>query len=171
MKRMICDLLTRYRAWRDPIGTARRLGVQVGRDCRILGNALAIFGSEPYLVSVGDHVTITNGVQFVTHDGGVWVFRKEDPEIDVFGRIRVGNNVFIGVRTIILPGVTIGDNCVIGAGSVVTRDVPSETVAAGVPARVICSLTEYREKVRAKAVHMRSLPRGEKRKWLETHLK
>ncbi len=62
------------------------------------------------------------------------------------GRIRVGNNCFIGHSVIVLPGVTIGDNVIIGAGSVVSRNIPSDSVAAGVPAKVICSLDEYYER-------------------------
>ena len=61
----------------DPVSYARRIGVRVGRDCRLIGIDRATFGSEPYLVSIGDHGTITDGVRFITHDGGVWVFRKE----------------------------------------------------------------------------------------------
>ena len=56
--------------------------------------------------------------------------------------VRIGHNVWIGGNTVICPGVTIGDNCVIGAGSVVTRDIPSWTLAAGNPCRVIRSITE-----------------------------
>jgi acetyltransferase-like isoleucine patch superfamily enzyme len=64
--------------------------------------------------------------------------------MNVYGRIRVGNNVFIGVHTIILPGVSIGDNVVIGAGSVVNKDIPDNVVAAGVPAKIIKNIEEYK---------------------------
>lgn len=62
------------------------------------------------------------------------------------GCIKVGNNCFIGHSVIILPGVTIGDNVIIGAGSIVTRDIPSDSVVAGIPAKVVCSLDGYYEK-------------------------
>jgi len=91
------------------------------------------------------------------------------PEIDVFGPISVGNNVFIGIRSIIMPGVHIGDNCVIAAGSIVTRDVPDNSIAVGIPARVIGSVEEYRTKTLSKGTLIRSLPKSEKRKWLEQH--
>ena len=135
----------------------------MGEGCRLYD---CDFGSEPYLVHLGDHVTVVSGVQFVTHDGGVWIFREEFPEIDVFSPILVGNNVFIGSGTILLPGTTIGDNCVIGAGSVVTGDVPANSVAAGVPARVIKEVNEYREKVMERAVFIRNSTKDEKRRIL-----
>ena len=59
------------------------------------------------------------------------------------GQVYIGNHVFIGANTTILPGVTIGDYAVIGAGSIVTHDVPARTVVAGVPAKGICGVDEY----------------------------
>ena len=163
-------LLARYfrsRRWkRDPRGVLRDMGVRVGEGCRILDSPEAIFGSEPYLCRLGDHVTLTSGVRLVSHDGGVWVFRDQYPDIDVFGPITIGDNVFIGVNTTVLPGVTIGDNVVVGAGSVVTKDIPSNSVAAGVPARVVRSLEAYRSKSLEKALHFRSLPPDQLRRRL-----
>ncbi len=169
MRSYLRSAIAHLRLKRDPISFARSRGVSIGHDCRLLGTQIGTFGSEPYLVSLADHVTITSGVQFVTHDGGVWIFRKEMPEIDVFGPISVGNNVFIGIRSIIMPGVHIGDNCVIAAGSIVTRDVPDNSIAVGIPARVIGSVEEYRTKTLSKGTLIRSLPKSEKRKWLEQH--
>lgn len=120
-----------------------RRGLTLGRDVRIIGKP--DFGNEPYLITIGDHVTISTHVEFVTHDGATWVFRDR-PEyqgLQRFGPIEIGNNCFIGTRSIILPGVSIGDNCVVGAGSVVTRPVPDNTVVAGAPARAICTYDEY----------------------------
>lgn len=119
----------------------RRMGVSFGDRCRF-GRDI-IWGSEPYLISLGDHVTITNRVVFISHDGGVWVARDEHPQLNVFGRITIKDNSFVGIGVIILPGVTIGKNCVIGAGSVVTRDIPDDSIAAGVPCKVIRSTTDY----------------------------
>jgi acetyltransferase-like isoleucine patch superfamily enzyme len=121
------------------------------------------FGSEPYLITIGDHVTITSGVSFVTHDGGVWVFREKYPDVDVIAPITIGNNVFIGIRSIIMPGVTIGDNCVIGAGSIVTRSIPSNYVAVGSPARCLKTIDEYWSSIESKAIHIRSLSDDQKR--------
>ena len=148
----------------NPIGYARSLGVQIGRDVRLVGISGGTFGSEPYLISIGDHVTIPGGVQFITHDGGVWVFREREPDIDVFGAITIGNNVFIGFGAILTPNVRIGNDVVVGAGSVVTKDISDNCVVAGCPARKIKSLDEYRESIRVREMHIRNLSAGEKRR-------
>jgi acetyltransferase-like isoleucine patch superfamily enzyme len=138
---------------------ALELGVKVGKDCRLFSSN---FGSEGYLIEIGNHVTITDGVQFITHDGGIWVFRAEDPEADVFGKIIIGDNVFIGINAIILPGVTLGPNTVVGAGSVVTKSFSGNGVIAGNPAKVICSLEEYKQKLWGLKLSTKSLPDRDK---------
>jgi acetyltransferase-like isoleucine patch superfamily enzyme len=161
-------LYDQWRLQRDPIGYARSLGVRVGERCRLLGIDRGTFGSEPYLIRIGDHVTITGGVRFITHDGGVWIFREEHPDIDVVAPIVIGNNVFVGVNSILMPGARIGDNSVIGAGSVVKGEIAPDTIAAGVPARPLRTRSEYWERVRHEADHVRSRPPEEKRRlWLE----
>ena len=152
---------------RNPVKYARKIGVQIGSNCRLLNTHARPFGSEPYLIRIGNHVTITSGVRFINHDGGMWVFRDKEPDIELFGTIEIGNNVFIGMDTLILPGVKIGDNCVIGAGSIVTRSIEPNTVALGSPARPFKSISEYRESVNEKVVFTRSMKRKEKRERLE----
>ena len=147
----------------DPIKFARSKGVTVGKNCRFINIKREAFGSEPYLISIGDHVTITNGVQFITHDGGVWVFREKHPDIDLIGPIKIGNNVFVGLNTIIMPGVEIGDNCVIGAGSVVTKSIPSNVVAVGAPAKPIKTIDEYWDSIQDRVLYSRSLSISEKK--------
>lgn len=156
----------------NAVKLAREIGVRFtaepGKEnCRLLVEPLAAFGSEPYLITIGEHVEITAGCVFITHDGAAWALRNFDEkykELDIFGPIKVGNNVFIGNNAIILPGVTIGDNVVIGAGSVVSKDIPSNSVAAGVPAKVIRSLEEYGERCLEKpgAMNTKKLSRQEK---------
>jgi acetyltransferase-like isoleucine patch superfamily enzyme len=155
----------------DPVNHARKIGVQIGKDCRLLNTNARTFGSEPYLIQIGDHVTVTSGVRFINHDGGMWVFRENEPDIELFGTIKIGSNVFIGMDTLILPGVTIGNNCVIGAGSIVTRDIPNNTVALGSPARPLKSIDDYRQSVDQKAMFVRSLSPAKKREHLMTHFK
>jgi acetyltransferase-like isoleucine patch superfamily enzyme len=154
----------------DPVAFFRGRGATIGARCRILGANLGTFGSEPWLVSIGDHVTLTSGVHFITHDGGVWVFRDQYPDIDLFSPIEVGNNVFIGVHSVILPGVRIGDDVVVAAGAVVSRDVPAGTVVGGVPARPICTVDEYYQKNVDRFTHIRSLPADQKRRAVLAHL-
>lgn len=127
-----------------PISYARKLGVSVGEGCRFIDVGGRTFGSEPYLIRIGDHVELAAEVTFITHDGGAWVLRDESPDLDVFGDIVIGNNVFIGRRVIILPGSRIGDNCVIGAGALVKGELEANNVYAGIPARKLRTLEEYR---------------------------
>ncbi|AOH84266.1 capsule biosynthesis protein CapG [Sphingomonas panacis] len=148
---------------RDPEGYARRIGVRMGKGCRLID---VEFSTEPWLITLGDRVSATR-TRFETHDGGVWVFRESDSDIDIIKPITVGSNVFIGYGTIILPGVTIGDNVVIGAGSVVSRDIPSDSVAVGVPARAIKTFDAYRDSTRAAADPTKSLNPKDKRAYFE----
>ncbi|OKL37660.1 acyltransferase [Domibacillus mangrovi] len=163
----ICKKISRiYKIKKNPIEYARKIGVDVGKDCRFLGIKSGTFGSEPYLIKIGNHVTLTSGVQFITHDGGVWIFRKEIQDIDVFGKIIVGDNVFIGISSIIMPGVTIGNNVVIGAGSVVTKNIPSNSIAAGVPAKVINTYDEYKVKSLRNSLNIKNIEPDLKKKIL-----
>lgn len=161
----------------DAVKLARKIGVRFtaepGKEkCRILSEPMAMFGSEPYLVTLGQNVEITSGVRFIPHDGAVWVLRNFDEkykDLDVFGAIKVGNNVFFGNGVIVLPGVTIGDNVIIGAGAVVAKDIPSNSVAAGSPARVVRSLEEYGERVVLKkgAMNTKALSFEEKKRKIQ----
>jgi len=121
----------------------RARGARIGDDCRILVRDL---GPEPYLVSIGRHCTISTNVTFVTHDGGTWVFTEEFPSLQRFGAVRIGDNCFIGTGVILMPGVRVGNNCIVGAGAVVTHDIPPDSVYAGVPARKVADLEEYKAK-------------------------
>ena len=78
--------------------------------------------------------------------GGANVLRDEYPDFDVFGKVVIGDWVYIGNNALVMPGVTIGDHVLVAAGSVVTKSVPANMVVAGNPARVICSLEEYKQK-------------------------
>jgi acetyltransferase-like isoleucine patch superfamily enzyme len=112
----------------DPVKYARVLGVDVGEGTRFMGIKLGAFSTEPYLIKIGKNCLITADVQFVTHDGSIYHLKNKYPDVDYIDKIIVGDNVFIGLRAIILPGVTIGNNVVIGAGSVVTRNIPSNAI-------------------------------------------
>ncbi len=141
IRRSLC--LARYNDF-TVAGYFRKQGAQVGDDNRILVRSLS---SEPYLVKIGNHCTIAPNVRFVTHDGAAWIFTEEFPSLQKFGPIVIEDNCFIGVGAILMPNIRIGPGSVVGAGSVVTKDVPPNTVVAGCPARPICSTSQYKEKV------------------------
>ena len=92
---------------------------------------------------------ITAGVTFMTHDGSVSTIRRLAPKysrVQKFGRIHIKRNAFIGNHAYLSPNVTIGENSIVGARSVVTKDVPDNVVVVGVPARILCSTEELAEK-------------------------
>lgn len=124
------------------------------------------WGTEPWIITLGSNVHITNGVKFITHDGGTLLYRNQIPDLEITKPITVGNDVYIGLNAIILPGVTIGNNVVIGAGAVVTKNIPDNSVAVGIPARVIKSADEYLKKLKEESLHLGHLKGQEKDKAL-----
>ena len=122
----------------------RKIGVKVGQNCRI---RTLSFGSEPFLVSIGNNVTVTSGVSFITHDGSGWLMRDEKGRRYTYQPIDIGNNVFIGVNSIIMPGVKIEDRVIVAAGSVVTKSIPSGVVVAGVPAKIVGKYSDIEAKM------------------------
>lgn len=156
MKRLLTRLYFFILKHAAPLRHARRLGVTVGQNCRLINCS---YSTEAYLITLGDHVSATR-THFETHDGGVWVFRIECPEIDLIRPITVGNNVYFGEGAMVMPGITIGDNVIIGARAVVTKDIPSNSVAVGMPAKVIKTVDEYFAKVSNEA-DMTKLKSGE----------
>ena len=126
----------------------RAIGVSVGVGTKFV--KLPSFSSEPWLISIGNNSYISSDVCFVTHDGGRRVLDNLYPEEKPFykiGKISIGNNVFIGMRAIILPNVSVSDNCVIGDGSIVTKNIPTGEVWAGVPARFVCTIEDYKKRM------------------------
>lgn len=147
------------------------VGIHIGDNCEVYRSAN--FGTEPYLIFIGNHVRINSGVHFINHDGGCWVLRHgiSDYEniyhdVDKIGIIRIANNVHIGTNGFIMPGVTIGNNVIIGCCSVVTHDVPDNSVVAGIPARFIETIEEYVEKNGNKFFHSKNMKASEKEKYL-----
>lgn len=130
----------------SPISYAKAIGVHLGDGVQITGKQE--WTSEPYLIYIGDKTTVSKDVQFLTHDGSTRVFRQQKKYKNVlrFGSIHVGNNCFLGARCIILPGVTIGDNSIIAAGAVVTKNVPANEIWGGIPAKKINTLEKFAEK-------------------------
>ncbi|MFN8619372.1 MAG: acyltransferase [Chloroflexota bacterium] len=142
---MVLTAVMRKWVLKARLARVRRAGLQIADDCRLSG--WPIWGSEPYLISIAEHVAMADGVTFITHDGGTWVFRREPRYRDVikYGRITIHENCVIGAGVMLLPGIEIGPNSVVAAGSVVTRSVPPNSVAGGSPARVFTTLEQYAE--------------------------
>ena len=130
-----------------PLKYCKKVGVQIGKNCCFTGKMR--FGLEPYLIEIGDHVLIA-GATFITHEGAHWVLKglNFDKYNDTFGygRIIIKNNVYIGHNCTILRGVTIGENTIVGACSLVNKSLDANSVYAGVPAKKICSLEEFEKK-------------------------
>ena len=164
---IIKKLLAEIRKRRSMVEYCRSIGVRVGNGCVIKRDVY--FGTEPYLIHLGNRVHLTGNVRFITHDGGVWVFREEHPDWDIVAPITVEDNVYIGVRAIVMPGVTIGRNSVIGAGSIVTRDIPPNSVAVGIPARVIKGTDEYKKTASEKIILTKLMGPKEKKDYLLRH--
>lgn len=113
-------------------------GLRVGKNFKRL-NQVIIDDSHSWLIEIGDDVTLAPRVHILAHDASTKSFLGYTK----IGRVTIGNKVFVGAETVILPGVTIGSNVIIGANSTVTHDIPDGMVAAGSPARILCTTEEY----------------------------
>lgn len=147
----------------SPEKYAKFIGVNIGtnnfipdKDC---------WSSEPYLITIGNNCAITNGVRIFTH-GGARVARMKYPDFDVFGKVTIGDWVYIGTNSLIMPGVTIGDGSLIAAGSVVTKSVPSGVVIGGNPARILSTVDDYIRNNEKYNLNSKKLGLVEKRKLL-----
>ena len=146
---------------------ARHIGVNAGENLHVYGPVS--WGTEPWIITLGNNVHITGECTFIAHDGGTLIFRNQIPDLEITKPIVVGDNVYIGEESLILPGVTIGSNVVIGARSVVTKNIPDNSVACGVPARVIKTTDEYLEKIKSESLHLGHLKGKEKDKALREY--
>lgn len=165
VRHLFCFLYSKI----NPIGYAKYIGVRLGANVNFYGMHPAMFSTEPWLITIGNNVHVTSGCQFVTHDGGTLVLRHKEPSLEITAPIVVGNNVYIGMRTIILPGVVIGDNVVIGAGSVVSKSIPSDTVVAGVPAKKIKDIDTYFNEIKGRSLGYGHLSAADKEMQLKKH--
>ena len=121
------------------------MGMQVGRNFKRL-NGVILDPSHCWLIEIGDNVTMAPRVHILCHDASTKPFLNYTK----IGRVTIGDNVFLGAESVVLPGVRIGSNVIIGANSTVTHDIPENSVAVGSPARVICSLEDYLSRERSR---------------------
>jgi maltose O-acetyltransferase len=124
-----------------PISVYKKMGARIGKNVYI-ANGVTIDPSHAWLVKIGDNVGIAPFSHILAHDGTT----KGYLNYARIGIVELEDNVIIGARCTILPGVKIGKNSIIGTGSVVVKDIPENCIAAGNPAKVICSIEEYVQK-------------------------
>jgi len=140
MKSFFRRLIDKIRGEQDLAALVRN-GLKIGKNLNIQRRCL-IDQSFCWLISIGDNVNIGNNVHIIAHDAST----KRSLGFSKIGLVTIGNDTFIGQNSTILPNVKIGKNCIIGAGSVVTKDIPDDTVYAGNPAQFICNVHDYLQK-------------------------
>ena len=139
------------KAWKTGMPSDEYVRLLRKRGIRIGNNVLfrdplhtSIDLTRPCLVEIGDNVDVNANFSLMTHDFGTYVFRGYYKDfVNSSGKVKIGSNIVFGRDVTILKGVTIGDNCIIGAGSVISKDIPANSVAVGYPAKVVCSLEDY----------------------------
>lgn len=122
-----------------------RAGMVLGEGVEI-NPGVVIDEAMPWLIEIGERTIIAPEAYLLAHDAST----KLHLDRTRVGRVRIGRRVFIGARALILPGVTVGDEAIVAAGSVVTRDVPPRTLVAGNPARPLAGADEYVSRQRAR---------------------
>ena len=139
----------------NPVKYAVKIGVNMRGTVHIYGNVG--WSTEPWIITLGNEVHITDGVKFLTHDGGTLLYRNKIPDLEITKPITVGNDVYIG------------NNVIIGAGAIVSKDIPDNSVAVGVPARVIKTADDYLEKIKKESLHLGNFKGEEKDKKLKEY--
>lgn len=140
-------------SWTDYAEELRRSGsfFAIGDHCSISPNANI---TDPAYVKIGSNVLLSV-CNIFGHDGSVSVInRAYGLALDAVGKIEIGDNVFVGHGAFILPGVTIGSNVIVAAAAVVTKDVPDNSVVAGVPAKVVSTLDAHVERLKARCADL-----------------
>lgn len=138
----IRSLINRIRGEAD-ISKLQKMGLKIGSNFSYGSNCF-FDPSHCFLITIGNDVTFSTRVHVLAHDAST----KKLVGYTKIGRVNIGDHVFIGANVTVLPGVSIGDNAVIGAGAIVTTDVEADSVYAGVPARKLCTIAQYQEKLK-----------------------
>ncbi len=146
IKNYISEKIAR-RSSNSYINWLKNRGIEIGSGTYIYPKNALIDVSRPSLVSIGKDCYINQHFTLLTHDWVAKVFLGTQRQfINSSGRVIIGNNVSFGQNVMVLKGVSIGDNCFIGAGSIVTKDIPANSVAVGAPCRVVMTLEDYYQK-------------------------
>ncbi len=152
---MLSVFLQRLRSWRESLAKRKRehyveglisQGLKLGSNVQFAADVF-LDPSHCCLISIGNNVTFAPNVRVIAHDAST----KQFLDFTRIGCVRILDDCFIGDSVIVLPGVTIGPRSIVGAGSIVTKDIPANSVAVGHPARVICTLDEYLSKSKTAA--------------------
>ncbi|MGJ1285265.1 acyltransferase [Sphingobacterium spiritivorum] len=152
----------RYLIYSNTKKYIEKIGVDVKGEIFVYGMKPGMFGSEPWMITLGNNVHITGECQFITHDGSTLIMRKKVPDLEITAPIIIEDDVFIGFRSLILPGVKIGKGSIIGAGSVVNKSIPPNSVAVGNPCKVIKTTDELLEKLKPLSLKVGHLRGAEK---------
>lgn len=134
---------------RTQVEIAIENGLKLGANANIQGECI-IDPGHCWLIEIGNNVTLAPRVHILAHDAST----KNELGYTRIGKVRIGDNVFIGAGSVILPNVKIGNRVVIGAGSVVTQSIPENSVAVGNPARVIKSYDAYMQENKERMEHL-----------------
>lgn len=137
---MLSIILERIKGYRRKKHHSRLIsnGLKIGKNSHV-NDGVFLDPSHCFLISIGNNCTLAPNVRLIAHDASLFKYIG----ITKIGRINIYDNCFLGDSAIILPNVSIGPKAIIGAGSVVTKDIPENSVAAGTPAKVITTFDEY----------------------------
>lgn len=140
--------LRRERSSAAYIDWLRSKGMKIGNGSYIVDTRdIVVDTSRPELIEIGDNVRLNKGTQILSHDWASYLFVNAYGDyIPAHDKVTIGSNVWTGRNVTILRGVTIGSNVLIGNGSIVTKDIPDNSVAVGSPAKVVMTLSDYYEK-------------------------
>lgn len=150
------------------INNYRKQGMHIGKDTHIFSR---IVSNEPFLISIGNRCTISTNVSLLTHDASIGPLIGRNIKSDMCGRIIIGNSCFIGSGAILLMGVHISDNCIVAAGSVVTKSVNEKgVIIAGNPAKVIASIDDFISKNKNKFMSLHGMSKRKRKIYILDHL-